>query len=101
MLVRETQELFQHILKPGSFSSTDKSEGNPGENESLPEDSPYSAASGRRGVTPAPNVEKPQIKAWQYEMTGHAEQCVDRYLELSGSPESSLKKVATPSIDDH
>ena len=34
-------------------------------------------------------------------MKGHSEQCVDRYLELSGKHESSLKEVATPCIDDH
>ena len=33
-------------------------------------------------------------------MTGAAEGCVDRYLELSGKPRSSIKKVATPCIDD-
>ncbi len=33
-------------------------------------------------------------------MFGHAEQCVDRYLELSGKKAESLKHVATPCIDD-
>ncbi len=32
---------------------------------------------------------------------GHAQGCVDRYLELSGLKESSLKQVSTPCIDDH
>ena len=41
------------------------------------------------------------VKAWQYSMSGHAEQCVERYLELSGKSESSLKQVATPCLDDH
>ena len=32
---------------------------------------------------------------------GHGEQCVDRYIELSGMDRKSLRKVATPTIDDH
>ena len=43
----------------------------------------------------------PEVKAWQYEMKGHAEASVERYLELSNKPESSLKKVSTPCLDDH
>ncbi len=34
-------------------------------------------------------------------MIGHAEQCVERYCELSGKKVDSLKKVATPCMDDH
>ena len=34
-------------------------------------------------------------------MVGHAEQCVERYLELTGKNVESLKPVATPCIDDH
>ena len=34
-------------------------------------------------------------------MFGHVEQTVDRYLELSKKTKDSLKKVATPCIDDH
>ena len=33
-------------------------------------------------------------------MTGHAEQCVERYLELADKDINSLKTVATPCIDD-
>jgi hypothetical protein len=40
------------------------------------------------------------VRAYQYRMEGHAQQCVDRYLELSGKDVSSLKMVATPCIDD-
>ena len=32
---------------------------------------------------------------------GHGEQCVDKYLELSGLAKNSLRKVLTPCIDDH
>ena len=34
-------------------------------------------------------------------MSGHVKQTVDRYLELAGKPIESLRKVATPCIDDH
>ena len=34
-------------------------------------------------------------------MCGHAEACVDKYLELAGKDKSSLKSVPTPNIDDH
>ena len=32
---------------------------------------------------------------------GHGEQCVDRHIELSGFDRKSLRKVTTPTIDDH
>ena len=34
-------------------------------------------------------------------MLGHAIQCVDRYCELASCTPASLKKVATPCLDDH
>ena len=34
-------------------------------------------------------------------MTGSAKQAVERYLSLSGLKESTLKRAATPCIDDH
>ena len=36
-----------------------------------------------------------------YDMQGHTEARADRYLELSGKPNSSLEYVATPCLDDH
>ena len=41
------------------------------------------------------------ISAYVYEMFGHMQQSVDRYLELAGKTLDSLKKVPTPCIDDH
>jgi hypothetical protein len=41
------------------------------------------------------------IKGYRYEMHGHAEQCVERYLELAKVPRTSLKQVAPPCLDDH
>ncbi len=41
------------------------------------------------------------VRGYEYRMRGHAEQCVERYLELSGKKIDTLKPVATPCIDDH
>ena len=42
-----------------------------------------------------------QTKTYVYDMRGHAQGCVDRYLELSGKKKSDLKMVSTPNMDDH
>ena len=34
-------------------------------------------------------------------MTGHARQCVEKYLELANKKEQDLKQVPTPCLDDH
>ena len=41
-----------------------------------------------------------KVKGWAYTMQGHTEMSVQRYLELSGKHESSLKFVQTPCVDD-
>ena len=41
------------------------------------------------------------VRGYQYAMQGHAEQSVDKYCELAHVKRSTLKKVATPCIDDH
>ena len=41
------------------------------------------------------------IRAWEYQMHGSAEKCVERYLELAGMTSDQLKTVTTPCIDDH
>ena len=41
------------------------------------------------------------IEGFQYSMSGHCKQVVDKYLELSGKDVTSLGQVATPCIDDH
>ena len=41
------------------------------------------------------------IRSWQNKMSGHAEQCVLKYLELAKIGRDTLKKVTTPCIDDH
>ena len=41
------------------------------------------------------------IKAYHCTMSGHVQQCVEKYLELSGKKLNDLQKVATPCIDDH
>ena len=34
-------------------------------------------------------------------MKGHAEQCVEKYLELSNQDVTALKRVVTPCVDDN
>ena len=41
------------------------------------------------------------VNGWYYQMEGATQGCVERYLELAGISASSLRKVGTPSIDDH
>ena len=38
------------------------------------------------------------VKSYQYDMSGHAQQCIDKYLELTQTNESSLMKAGTPSF---
>ena len=44
---------------------------------------------------------KQRVKAYHYDMSGHAERCVAKYEELAGVKAEDLKQVATPCIDDH
>ena len=53
------------------------------------------AADRRGGETHASH-----IRAIRYDMEGFVTQCIDRYLEASGSSESSLKTVQTPGLAD-
>ena len=46
-------------------------------------------------------LEGGKVSAYAYEMCGHVTQTVDRYLELADKTKESLKRVATPCIDDH
>ena len=39
-------------------------------------------------------------KAWNYDMIGHAEQCVQRWCELTQRDASDLRTVVTPALDD-
>ena len=47
------------------------------------------------------NVMQQGIKAYEYDMTGHVQGCIEKYCELSGIQPDTLKPVATPCIDDH
>ena len=99
------------------YLGCDHEMGNIGEKEARPHldrfkgivDHCNSLKSGKRGATPALN--KPlsgkqgatpatQLKTMTYSMSGFAMQCVDRYLELSGSKVEDLKPASTPTLDD-
>ena len=47
------------------------------------------------------NGKRNKIKAFEYDMSGHAQQCVERYCELADIKETTLKHAETPCIDDH
>ncbi len=51
--------------------------------------------------TSAPSKPAAKVRGYEYKMKGHAEQTVERYLELSGKKLENLKPVATPCMDDH
>ncbi len=42
-----------------------------------------------------------KVNAIRYEMTGFFKQCVDVYCDLANVEHKTLRKVATPSLDDH
>ena len=46
-----------------------------------------------------PKGSQQNVSGWQYDMTGHAKQCVEKYLELAKQDKSTLKVVATPCLD--
>ena len=48
---------------------------------------------------PAANIAT--TRAWNYDMIGHAEQCVIRWCELAHKELKDIPTVGTPCIDDH
>ena len=46
------------------------------------------------------NIKNKKIRAYHYDISGHANQCLETYAELSGVPISSLRKVTTPCIEE-
>jgi len=54
-----------------------------------------------RQLHPTTSHDKKAPQAWQYEMQGHAEQCVERYIALTGHALESILPVSTPCMDDH
>ena len=45
--------------------------------------------------------EKDRIKAWEYNMIGHCEGAIEKYLNLAQMTEADLRPCATPCLDDH
>ena len=41
------------------------------------------------------------VKVWEYDISSHIDQTIERYTLLANKDVSSLKYVATPCIDDH
>ena len=46
-------------------------------------------------------LDNSKVEAYCYSMSGHVSQTVDCYLELAEKSKETLKRVATPCIDDH
>ena len=52
-------------------------------------------------ITSVKTERKHPVRGHAYDMQGHTEASVQRYLELSGKHQSTLHPVATPCMDDH
>merc|ERR1711867_179020 len=48
-----------------------------------------------------PPADTARLRAWNYDMIGHAEQCVLRWCELAHKEIKDIPTVGTPCIDDH
>jgi hypothetical protein len=107
--VNQKTEMFKRLLeKTKSKPTTLDSEENADPNIPRPAMDPTSTKPSRRARqkikhqrNAAPAGPPQAVKGWEYDMQGHAEQCVERYLELANKDASILKPVATPCIDDH
>ena len=111
-LVKQKRELLSNLgSKPGSAEVPKPAGGDSGRATQLgatlgrASDNADTPTPTRRGAEKGPRMDKDEngkdINAWKYMMTGHAEQCVERYCELANKTIDQLKLVATPSIDDH
>ena len=62
----------------------------------------HNGAAGDRGSRkPYPPICLERTKAWNYDMIGHAGQCVQRLCELAKKETKDLPFAGTPCIDDH
>ena len=50
-------------------------------------------------IYPAADISR--TRAWNYDMIGHAKQCVQRWCDLAKKETKDLPNVCTPCIDDH
>ena len=81
-LIQEKQEIMQPFLDKNDSRTADATKAASGDTSKLVKNSST-------------------IKSWKYQMHGHAERCVSKYCELADVAEASLRKVATPNLDDH
>ena len=98
--IEKRREFVQTVLataesSPESTESTKRGEesvSNPNFNRA---DGKPPRANRADGKPPRDRQSIPEIRAWQYSMKGHAEQCVERYLDLANTDIDSLKTVYT------
>ena len=88
-LISEKSEMFKELFSKKAIPT-----------DPTPEEAAIFKLLDKNFTLPAPTT-KNKVKAYQYVMKGHAEQCVEKYLELSKKTIDSIKQVATPCIDDH
>ena len=93
-VVEERQEMYTRVLKDPKKFSHSKEE----EEVMRLLSAPFVPIWPEKSTKPSGQR---SVKAYQYKMCGHAEGCVDRYMELAKVDVHSLKQVATPCIDDH
>ena len=105
--VQEKSELFDRLLSGKSTGKpvqglSDDEPTRPTE-RGVGDTSKSNKSSKKKNKNPKVAVGKKNaaVRGYHYDMQGHAQQCVERYLELSGKSLSSLKPVATPCIDEH
>ena len=102
--IDDKRRLFGKLV----YDRKDKTESNPerlehgGDSQQITDLVPKPKAKRqKKGSMAATPCHPKTIKAYHYDMSGHAEQCVDRYLELAKVTKDVLKPVPTPCIDDH
>ena len=111
-LVKEKNQLFRILITnegnsaEGNLSETGGPEcasevaGNRGSKKKKAQ-KPQCAAGNRSSKKPYPPICLERTQAWNYDMIGHAEQCVQRWCELAKKETKDLPCVGTPCIDDH
>ena len=102
-MVQNKQLFYKSLYNPKPVAGGDSTlSGDDGDiNASKPESSLRERPLRREEGEGIKSSKPEQIKGWTYSMCGHSQQCVEKYLQLTGKDVSTLKMVATPCIDDH
>ena len=114
-LIKEKNELYKILFERKGDISKTISQKDDDKDQVLSVTLLKNQADGPIPMLPSPNEEKKVVKprsrpkehvrpkniqGYQYDLTGNASDCVERYLDLSGVKRDKLKPVATPCLDD-